>query len=65
MSQEEALNQFKTEKSSYVIFEKEGNLGHFYITYSGGLRHFTVNDRQIAGIDNGGAGYFPSLYHLI
>ena len=66
MSQTEGREQFQESKSSYLIFEETGNIpGHFYIAYSGGLRHFTVNPIEIAGIDNGAMSRYPVLSHLL
>ena len=66
MSQEKALNRFKVKMdASYVIFEEENHTGHFYMIHSGGSRHFTISNRQLAGIDNGGNIRFPNLSHFV
>ena len=66
MSQDEAREKFQTGQKPYFIFEEKDNIpGHFYIVHPGGFRHFTVNDRQLAGIDNGDGCYYPTLKHLI
>jgi hypothetical protein len=52
----------------FFIFEKEE--GHFYLVSQDKKRHFTVNHYAkegslLAGIDNGGGGYYPSVEALI
>lgn len=65
-TQTEALNLWNKQEKPYLIFEKQGRIGpHFYIAHSLGLRHFTVNQKAIAGLDNGHELRFPHLEHLI
>ena len=66
MSQTEGQQQFQERKSPYLIFEEKDNVpGHFYIAHPGGLRHFTVNNKTLAGIDNGMNSCFPKLNHFV
>lgn len=65
LSREEALDRFKAGEFRYFIFEEKDHSDHFYVAYSGNLRHFTVNHKQYAGIDNGVSIYYPSLSHFL
>lgn len=65
-TQSEALKQWNKQETPYLIFEEYGkNSPHFYIAHSCGLRHFTVNQQAIAGLDNGRDDRFPHLEALV
>ncbi len=66
LAKNEALDRFSRVKLPFFIFEEKDMLEpHFYVVRGGGMRHFTVDKGEYAGIDNISSIKYPSFSRFL